>query len=103
MKYATGCAFNMDEMFMNFPYNKLEMSCEDCKRINKDPHRDVLVKKIFRECVKEVLNDIVDNNVTFVLPTQGRFAEMHVKRTYGEDFKKARRHCRFFKVRILWK
>ena len=35
MKYSTGCAFNMDEMFMNFPYNKLEMSCEDCKRINK--------------------------------------------------------------------
>ena len=20
MKYSTGCAFNMDEMFMNFPY-----------------------------------------------------------------------------------
>lgn len=48
----------------------------------------ILVKKTFRECVKEVLNDIVDNNVTFVLPTQGRFAEMHVKRTYGEDFKR---------------
>ena len=87
MNYSTGCAFNMDEMFMNFPYDKLEMSCEDCKKINKDPHRDVLVKKIFRECVKEVLNDIVDNNVTFILPTHGRFAEMHVKRTYGEDFK----------------
>lgn len=101
MNYATGCAFNMDEMFMNFPYDKLEMSCEDCKRINKDPHRDVLVKKIFRECVKEVLNDIVDNNVTFVLPTQGRFAEMHVKRTYGEDFKKARRHGKWRDVDFL--
>ena len=56
---------------------------------------------IFRECVKEVLNDIVDNNVTFVLPTQGRFAEMHVKRTYGEDFKRARRSGKWRDVDFL--
>mgnify|MGYP003210420435 CR=1 FL=1 len=68
MNYATGCAFNMDEMFMNFPYDKL---------------------------------DIVDNNVTFILPTHGRFAEMHVKRTYGEDFKRARRSGKWRDVDFL--
>lgn len=101
MNYSTGCAFNMDDMFMNFPYDKLEMSCEDCKEINGNPHRDHLVKKVFRECVKEVLEDMIENNITFVLPTQGRHAEMHVKRTYGEDFKNARRNGKWRDVDFL--
>ena len=63
--YSTGCAFNMDEMFMNFPYKKLKLSCDDCLNINGNLHRDKLVKKVFRECVKMVLNDVIDNNVTF--------------------------------------
>ena len=34
MNYAVGHSFNVDEMFMNFPYKKLKLTCEDCKRIN---------------------------------------------------------------------
>ncbi len=44
MNYATGAAFNMKEMFLNFPYKKLNITCEECKMINGDMHRDVLVK-----------------------------------------------------------
>lgn len=32
MNYSIGCAFNTDEMFMNFPYKKLKLTCEDCKK-----------------------------------------------------------------------
>mgnify|MGYP006951550355 FL=1 len=31
MNYATGAAFNLREMFMNFNTKKMKMSCEECK------------------------------------------------------------------------
>jgi hypothetical protein len=51
-----------------------------------------LIEKIFRECLKEVLNDIIDNNITFELPTGSRRADIHVQRTSGDDFAAARRN-----------
>jgi hypothetical protein len=90
MNYATGHCFNVDDMFYNFDYSKLKMNCKDCEKINNDPHRDILVKKIFRAGMKYVLNDIVENNNTFVLPTGSKRAEIHVRRTSGEQFKKLR-------------
>lgn len=101
MNYAVGHSFNMDEMFMNFPYKKLQLTCEDCKRINKKRDRDVLVKKIFRDCVKVILNDIIDNNVTFILPTNRGEADIHVRRTHGENFKKATKRGKWKNVDIL--
>lgn len=101
MNYATGHCFNIDDMFYNFDYSKLNMSCADCERINNDPHRDKMVKKIFREGMKLVLNDIVDNNNTFVLPTGSKRAEIHVNRTHGEDFKQARKRGKWRDVNFF--
>jgi hypothetical protein len=101
MNYAVGHSFNVDEMFMNFPYKKLKLTCEDCKRINGNKDRDALVKKIFRDSVKVILNDIIDNNVTFILPTNKGIADIHVRRTYGEDFKKARKRGKWKNVDFL--
>lgn len=101
MNYAVGHSFNVDEMFMNFPYKKLKLTCEDCKRINRNKDRDALVKKIFRDSVKVILSDIIDNNVTFILPTNKGIADIHVRRTYGEDFKKARKRGKWKNVDFL--
>ena len=59
MNYATGAAFNLDDMFENFPYEKLDLTCKDAQRINKNPHKDKLVKKIFKTCFKKVIDDII--------------------------------------------
>lgn len=91
MIQATGAAFNMDEMFMNFPYDKLNITCKECQAITGDLHRDKLVKKVFRECVKMVLEDVIDNNVTFQLPTGKRRSDIHMKKVRGEAFKNLRR------------
>lgn len=91
MNYSIGCAFNTDEMFMNFPYKKLKLTCEDCKKINGNPHKDILVKQVFRECFKAVINDIINNNVTFHLPTGARKCNMHMKRVRGDAFKNLRK------------
>lgn len=92
MNYATGCAFSQDDMFENFPYKKLKISCRECTEINGNPHRDKLVKKIFRECVKLVLNDVIDNNTTFELPLNGnKKCDIHMQRIRGDKFKSLRK------------
>ena len=88
---AIGAAFNIDEMMMNFPYKKLSITCNECKQINGDFHRDILVKQIFRECLKIVLNDVIDNNVTFWLPTGAKKCNIHMKKIEGNSFKNLRK------------
>lgn len=101
MNYATGAAFNLKETFLNFPFNKLKISCDDCKSINGNPHRDILVRQIFRECYKLILNDIIDNNVTFELPITNRKVFINMKRTKGEQFKRARRFGKWEEIDFL--
>ncbi len=101
MNFAVGAAFNVKHLFENFNFKKLKMNCKFCKRVNNDNHRQALVYKIFRECVKVILNDCIDNNVTFELPTGGKKSSIHLKRFSGEEFKKQRRLGRFKDVDFL--
>lgn len=91
MNYATGAAFNLDNIVEKLNLNKLKVTQKECLENNGDEHRRKLCKKIFREALKLILNDIIDNNITFELPTTGRPSSFYVKRTQGEDFIKARR------------
>lgn len=91
IRYALGCAFSMRDLFMNFPFKRLCITCKQCEAITGDIHRDVLVKRIFRECVKLVINDIIENNITFWLPLNGnKKCNMHMKRVQGDAFKNLR-------------
>lgn len=101
MNYAVGCAFSLDDLFLNFKTDKLAISSEDCQLYNNDPHKKVLAKKVFRECIKLVLDDIIENNTTFELPTNGRRAEIHVTSIKGDQFKQARNRGKFKDVNIL--
>lgn len=99
---ATGCAFNIDDMFYNFPYKKLNLSCEDCKNINGDKNRDALVKQIFRDHLLMVIEDIIDNNVTFNLPLNGgKKADIHMNKISGNDFKNLFKHGKWRDVDFL--
>ena len=91
-RYALGCAFSMDNLFDNFPYKKLTITCKQCKAITGDNHRDILVKRIFRESVKLVINDVVNNNVTFWLPLTGnKRCNIHLRRVQGNEFRNMRK------------
>lgn len=86
--WSVGCAFSLDELFENFPYKKLKITCNKCEEITNNRHRQPLVKQIFRECVKEVLNDVIDNNTTFILPLNGKVkCDIHMQKLQGEQFK----------------
>ena len=90
MNYAVGCAFNQDEMMMNFKKQKL-----------KTVKNKELIKKIARDSIKLVLNDIIDNNVTFQLPTGSRKSDIHVRRIDGKEFIRARQNGKFQDVDFL--
>lgn len=101
LKYALGCAFNLNDMFLNFPFKKLKFTCEDCKNINGNPHRDVLIKQIFRECFKIIIDDIIDNNITFNLPTSGKKSNIHMRKIRGNEFKNLRKSGKWRDVDFL--
>lgn len=98
---ATGCAFNISDLFINFPFKKLKITCKKCKEINNDEHRNMLVQKIFKENFKLIINDIIDNNVTFELPTGSRKCDIHMQTIYGEEFKRLRRAGKWKNVDFL--
>lgn len=102
MNYALGCAFNLQELIINFPYKKLKFNSKDCEDITGDHHRWVLIKQVFRYSVKVVLNDIINRNVTFYLPLTGsKKCCMHMRRVEGEAFKRLRQRRKWKDVDIL--
>ena len=102
MNYATGCAFNLDEMLINLDKSKLNMTSELCKQITGDEHKNTLIKRICLEGMKLVLDDIIDNNVTFELPTgSSRKTQIRMGRFSEEQFAKARRNGKFTDVDFL--
>lgn len=91
MNYALGHAFNLKHLFENFNLKRLKMSCNDCLDITGyTRHRDILAQQIFKESVKLVINDIIDNNVTFKFP--GDRGTIHMGRVTGEEFVTARQN-----------
>lgn len=102
MNYALGCSFSQDEIFENFPYKKLKINCNQCKEITGNLHRDILVKKIFRENLRMVLEDVIKNNVTFDLPLNGnKKCNIHMQRIRGEHFKALRRAGKWRDINYL--
>ena len=101
MNYALGSSFNLDDLFLNFNNKKLTYNYKDCIKLNNDPHKEVLAKQIFKECVKLVLNDVIDNNITFKLPTGKMDADIHMRKIEGEKFSKARQNGKFEEIDFL--
>lgn len=102
MNYALGCAFSLPNMLMNFPYNKLKITCKECKAITGDNHRNFVVSRVFRDCVKLVIEDVINNNVTFWLPLTGnKKCNIHMKRVTGDDFKNLRKSGKWRDVDFL--
>lgn len=56
---------------------------------SKYKNRKALAAKIFEDCFYEILLDIINNNVTFVLPLRfGNYAEISMKQYSDINFKK---------------
>ena len=102
MNYSLGYAFNLEEIMELFPLEKLKLTCDECEKIIGDRHRRKLVNRIFKDSVKVILNDIIDNNSTFKLPLRGgRTAETHMRKISGDTFMKLRKAGKWKNVDFL--
>lgn len=95
--YAIGWACNLKDLFVRFPYEKLKSLKSESKAKKLQ-----IVKQVFRQGVIEMLNDVIDNNVTFKIQGIGyQGGEIHMEAVTGEEFEKARQNGKFKKVDFL--
>lgn len=100
-RYALGYAWTLPEIFENFKSQKLKIDCVSLDRLYGDRHKKKLCYKVFRECVKEVVNDVIENDVEFQLPTGSRKTSLQMRTYRDEEFKKMRQRGKFSEVDFL--
>ena len=89
-KFAMGHTFSAREIFHNFPINKLKLSSDVVKKIYSDGDKRALSASIFTKGLQLIVEDIIENNVHFLLPTLGsNEAYLYMKKTSGDAFKKS--------------
>lgn len=100
MNYSTGYAVNVNEMMINFKKSTLKITSNQCKEILSDHNRRKIVSKVFIQCVKLVVEDMIYNNATFRLPTKKEFI-LYLKPFTGEQFIRLRRRGRWQNVDFI--
>lgn len=97
--YALGWACNLNDIFVRFPYEK-------CKNLIKKYRTKKLqrqkIKQVFRTGAEVILNDIIENNATFQLPTLGYYGgEIHFEPVTGSEFERLRAKGKFSNIDFL--
>lgn len=97
--YAIGWACNLNDLFVRFPYEK----CKSLIRnyFTKYTQRQK-IKQVFREGVQQILEDIIENNVTYKVQGIGyQGGEIHMEAVKGTEFEKARQNGKYKNVDFL--
>lgn len=98
--YATGYAFSSKQLFIGLNKNRLKLTNKECLEKYKCTLTD-LINRIFKYSFKLVINDCIDNNVTFNLPTNKKKSWICMKKFSDEEFKKVRKNGKFRDVDFL--
>ena len=87
-KFAMGHTFSSREIFHNFPIDKLKIDYDTVRNIYPDGDKRALSASIFNKGMQLIVEDIIENNVHFLLPTLGNNESyLYMKKTSGQDFK----------------
>ena len=98
MNYALGWACNLKDIFVRFPYEKFP----SLKKLRTKRERLALIKRVFIEGLRLILTDIIENNVTFKVPSIGYIGgEIHMEAVRDQDFYEARKNGKFKKVDFI--
>ena len=88
--FAMGHTFSASDIFHNFPIKKLKIDYDTVREIYSDGDKRSLSASIFTKGMQLIVEDIIENNVHFLLPVLGSAeAYMYMKKTTGKDFKNA--------------
>ena len=102
MIFNTGYCFTSTDIFSTFDKTKIKIRkqlCEDKYGCNK---KQRLCETVFIYCWYLILLDIIENNITFVLPLfNNRTASVYAKPVTGEKFKRARQNGAYADIDIL--
>lgn len=99
--YAVGYAWTLDELYQNFDSQALKIDGVSLIRLYGDNHKKRLCYRMFRECVKIIVKDIIDNDVEFKLPVGSRKTSLRMRTYTVDEFKEARRNGKFMEVDFL--
>lgn len=98
MNYALGYSLDVGNLFMNYDLSKLDLTAKQCEKIIHNRHKEVIAEKVFRKAVQLVVDDIIENNNSFSLPTGSRTSIIHMQKFSFDDFKKRRKLGKWKKV-----
>lgn len=85
--YALGHAINGRQLFRNFNPKRIKTSNKEIKKIVKSLHKEYLASKIFTDALQMVMDDIIDNSVTFEINlNKKQLGQIYIKEVSGEDF-----------------
>ncbi len=102
MHYKTGYCFNAYDLFETFNKRELKIKREVVQGKYGVNKRQVLCASVLVYCFYLILLDIIENNITFVLPLKNnREASIYARPIVGEDFKLARQRGAFAGIDIL--
>ena len=101
-KFAMGHTFSAKDLFHNFPIEKLKMNYDTVKKIYSDGDKRSLSASIFSKGMQLIIEDVIENNVHFLLPTLGS-SESHIymKKVSGNDFRRAFKNGKWCDVDFL--
>lgn len=97
--FALGWACNLNDIFVRFPYKKYKslMTKYKTKQLRRQK-----IKQVFRSGVEIILNDIIENNNTFKVPSLGYYGgEIHFEPVSGSEFKELRAKGKFSGIDFL--
>lgn len=98
-RYALGWACNLSDIFVRFPFNKCKNLIQKYKTKKLQKQK---IKQVFRTGVEIILNDIIENNVSFKVPSfQYNGGEIHFEPITGSQFKELRAKGKFSRIDFL--
>lgn len=100
MNYKTGYAFNAKELFQNFNIKYIKTNSSILKEHYHTKEKKEMAVKVFLYAIYLILLDIIENNVTFVLPTK-RKSQIQMGNVSGDNFKEARKNGKFQDIDFL--
>ena len=96
-------AFTSKDLF--YGYNKeiefTKYQLRQLKYYSKKTEIEEILGDIFAECIMYIIQDIIDNNITFKVPTVGGFCDIHMKTLNKEDFIKYRQKGQYLDVDFI--
>lgn len=89
-KYNTSYCFSAYDLFSTFNLKQLKIRRDVVQDKYGAHSKQTFCGSVLVYCFYLILLDIIENNVTFVLPLFGnKYAEISAQPVEGEDFKKA--------------